>query len=47
MKLMVKAKSLGGCSLEFLADYYSFKTAFLDPGKEYDDAVVKLDELFQ
>jgi len=30
-----------------LADYYSFKTAFLDPGKEYDDAVVKLDELFQ
>ena len=47
MKLMEKAKSLGGCSLEFLADYYSFKTAFLDPGKEYDDAVVKLDELFQ
>ncbi len=47
MKLMEKAKSLGGCSLEFLVDYYSFKTAFLDPGKEYDDAVVKLDELFQ
>ncbi|MBZ1392659.1 hypothetical protein [Psychrobacter pacificensis] len=51
MKLMEKseskAESLGGCSLEFLADYYSFKTAFLDPGKEYDDAVVKLDELFQ
>ncbi|WP_296236715.1 hypothetical protein [Psychrobacter sp. UBA5136] len=44
---MEKAKSLGGYSLEFLADDYSFKTAFLDPGKEYDAAVAKLDELFQ
>ncbi len=47
MKLMEKAKSLGGCSLDFLADYYSFKAAFLDPGKEYDNAVAKLDKLFQ
>lgn len=47
MKLMGKAKSLCVCSLEFLADYYSFKIAFLDLDKEYDNAVVKLDELFQ
>ena len=47
MMLIEKAKSLGGSSLQFLADYYSFKAAFQDLGKEYDDAIIKLDELFQ
>lgn len=46
IKLMEKAKSLGGDSFEFLADYYSFKTAFLDPGDEYDEAAKRLDDLF-
>lgn len=46
MKLMEKTKFLGEDSFDFLADYYSFKTAFLDPGDEYDEAAKGLDDLF-
>lgn len=45
LDLMNKAKSLGANSYDFLADYYSYKVSFLDPGKEYDEAVKELNSL--
>lgn len=45
MKIMEKAKNLGANSHEFLCDYYSYKCAYLDPGIEWAEASLKLDEL--